>query len=158
MLGAEEFVDRKSIKVRRASASDAVPISSLYRQLVSNPAVSISPDHLQTLAASESHFVLVAEQDGVVKGTVLLSLCADVMFNRQPFAVVENIIVDQGARSAGIGAALMHAVEAHCKAAECSKIMMLSASRRTEAHKFFERQGYVSSAKVGFVKYRQAFA
>jgi hypothetical protein len=52
----------------------------------------------------------------------------------------------------------MHAVEAHCKAAECSKIMMLSASRRTEAHKFFERQGYVSSAKVGFVKYRQAFA
>jgi len=87
MLGAEEFVDRKSIKVRRASASDAVPISSLYRQLVSNPAVSISPDHLQTLAASESHFVLVAEQDGVVKGTVLLSLCADVMFNRQPLTL-----------------------------------------------------------------------
>ena len=98
MLDHEEFVDRNLIKVRRASASDAVSISSLYRQLMSNPAVSISPDHLQTLAGSESHFVLVAEQDGVVKGTVLLSLCADVMFHKQPFAVVENIIVDQGAR------------------------------------------------------------
>ena len=151
-------MNRGLVSVRRASARDAAAIGSLYRQLVSNPDVRVSPGHIDALAASESHFVFVAELEGAVRGTALLSLCADVMFNRQPFAVVENVIVDQGARSLGIGTALMRAIEAQCKASECSKIMLLSAAQRADAHQFFEREGYVSSAKVGFVKYRKAFA
>ena len=80
------------------------------------------------------------------------------MFNTQPFAVVENVIVDQGVRSKGIGAALLRAVEAQSKAANCSKIMLLSSSQRTEAHRFFERLGFTSGAKLGFVKYSRSFA
>ncbi len=151
-------VDPARITVRRASSQDATSINGLYRQLVSNPAVSISPEHLQRLSESGSHFVLVAEQGDLVKGTALLSLCEDVMFGTQPFAIVENVIVDQGVRSQGIGTALLREVEALCKRVNCSKIMLLSSSQRVEAHRFFERLGFTAGAKVGFVKYRRSFA
>ncbi|MFZ1301508.1 MAG: GNAT family N-acetyltransferase [Candidatus Microsaccharimonas sp.] len=147
-----------TFRIRRASAHDAIAIGGLYRQLVSNPAVSISPEHLTKLYESEHHFVFVAEQGGLVCGTVLLSLCQDVMFGTQPFAVVENVVVEQSARSQGVGAALLQEVEATCKRANCSKIMLLSSSQRTEAHKFFERQGFTGESKIGFVKYRRSFA
>jgi N-acetylglutamate synthase-like GNAT family acetyltransferase len=147
-----------AIHIRRASHRDAAAIRSLYGQLVSNPGVSISPEHLARLSESEHHFVLVAEQGGQVCGTALLSLCEDVMFGTQPFAVVENVIVDQIVRSQGIGAALLREVEARCRHANCSKIMLLSSSQRTEAHKFFERQGFASTSKRGFVKYSRSFA
>jgi N-acetylglutamate synthase-like GNAT family acetyltransferase len=146
------------VTIRRASAKDAISINSLYRQLVSNPAVSISSEHLQRLSESTNHFVLVAEQSSLVRGTALLSLCEDIMFGTQPFAVVENVIVDQSVRSQGIGAALLREVEAQCKRANCSKIMLLSSSQRAEAHKFFERLGFMGGTKLGFVKYRRSFA
>jgi hypothetical protein len=38
--------------------------------------------------------------------------------------------------------------------ADCSKIMLLSNSKRSEAHTFFEKQGFSSELKKGFVKYR----
>lgn len=43
-------------------------------------------------------------------------------------------------------------------AADCSKIMLLSAANRERAHTFFERCGYSASAKRGFIKYRTAFS
>jgi N-acetylglutamate synthase-like GNAT family acetyltransferase len=147
-----------AVNIRRASHRDAAAIQRLYAQLVSNPAVAVSAEQLGKLSASEHHVVLVAEQAGQVCGTALLSLCEDVMFGAQPFAVVENVVVDQAARSRGVGAALLHEIEARCKQAHCSKIMLLSAAQRVDAHRFFERQGFVGAAKVGFVKYSSSFA
>lgn len=146
-----------AVCIRRALARDAAAIGSLYRQLVSNPAVAISPEHLAKLSESEHHFVLVAEHSGLVRGTALLSLCEDVMFGTQPFAVVENVVVDQSTRSQGIGEALFREVKAFCKRANCSKIMLLSSAQRAEAHRFFERQGFSGSSKLGFVKYSRSF-
>jgi hypothetical protein len=36
--------------------------------------------------------------------------------------------------------------------------MLLSSQEREDAHRFFERSGFVGSAKHGFVKYRRNFA
>ena len=147
-----------SVNIRRASHRDAAAIQRLYAQLVSNPAVAVSAEQLAKLAVSEHHMVLVAEQAGQVCGTALLSLCEDVMFGAKPFGVVENVVVDQAARSLGVGAVLLREIEARCKQARCSKIMLLSAAQRVDAHRFFERQGFVGGAKVGFVKYSSNFA
>lgn len=102
--------------------------------------------------------LLVAEVEGSVVGTVLVSLCADVMFQHQPFAVVENVVVSASLRNGGIGATLMREVDRLCQAAECSKIMLLSSAARVQAHQFFERAGYVGTSKKGFVKYRRQFS
>lgn len=147
-----------SLQVRRATFEDAARIDALYGQLVADAARCVLPERLQALSEDPRTALLVAEIDGQVCATVLVSLCEDVMYGRQLFAVVENIVVDAAARNRGVGAALMREVEAFCAASDCSKIMLLSSVDRTDAHRFFERCGFDASAKRGLVKYRRSFA
>ena len=142
--------------VRRARAHDADEVARLYAQLVSNPALSVLPERLAELEEASDAALFVVERGARLVGTVLVALCADVMFGRRPFAIVENIVVDAQARGRGIGAALLREVDRFCLAADCSKIMLLSAAERVDAHPFFERAGYAGDRKRGFVKYRSA--
>lgn len=147
-----------SLKVRRAVPDDAGRIDALYGQLVGNTPRCVLPERIRELSENLKTMLLVAELDGRVCGTLLVSLCDDVMFNRQPFAVVENIVVDAAARNHGVGAGLLREAEAFCAASDCSKIMLLSSMERTDAHRFFERCGFDGSIKKGLVKYRRSFA
>ncbi len=145
------------VTIRRAHRDDAESIHTLYRELVNNASVSVSSEHLADVARDERTALFVAEAGRNVVGTVLISLCLDVMFESQPFAIVENIIVASSHRQLGIGVLLMKAVESYCQKAHCSKIMLLSSTERLGAHRFFENLGYAGSKKKGFVKYRSAF-
>ncbi len=80
--------------VRKAKPEDALRLSELYNQLVNNPAVKVDPEQIQALYDDERSMLFVCEYQGDVVGSVLVSLCSDVMFRKQPFAVVENVIVD----------------------------------------------------------------
>lgn len=143
--------------IRRAVPSDAPSIQALYGELVSNPNVHVDPRRVGQVGDDPNTGLFVAVQENTVIGTALVSLCADVMFRSQPFAVVENVVVSAAARGCGVGAALLEHIESFCAAAECSKIMLLSAAHRVEAHRFFERNGFAGSSKVGFIKYRRQF-
>lgn len=146
------------IIVRRASVNDAEDIAALYVQLVGDSTVSVLPERIVEISNDKNTALFICEYNNHVLGTALVSLCADVMYGFQPFAVVENVIVDPSARSHGIGTALLRHIEAFCLTRNCSKIMLLSSSRREQAHRFFERFGFVGSSKRGFVKYRRNFA
>ena len=143
--------------IRRARSQDAGEVARLYAQLVANPALNVLPGRLAELETSADAALFVADRGDRLAGTVLVALCPDAMFGRRPFAVVENIVVDVAARGQGVGKALLAAIERFCLAADCSKIMLLSAIERADAHAFFERQGYAGDRKRGFVKYRSAF-
>jgi GNAT superfamily N-acetyltransferase len=79
------------------------------------------------------------------------------MYGRQPFGVIENVVVREDARGAGVGTALLEHLQGLALKADCSKLMLSSAATRIGAHAFFERSGFEPS-KVAFVKYRRAFA
>jgi GNAT superfamily N-acetyltransferase len=76
---------------------------------------------------------------------------------KQPFAVVENVIVDPLWQGKRIGTRLFAHIEEFCREHTCTKIMLLSSAVREDAHQFFIRAGYDSLAKRGFVKYRRQF-
>jgi N-acetylglutamate synthase-like GNAT family acetyltransferase len=145
------------ITIRKAAPGDAEHVARLYRQLVSNPAVVVLPERIAEIANDMRTALFVCEYAGALQGTALVSLCADVMFRSQPFAVVENIVVCSTVRGRGIGSAMLHHIETFCLANDCSKIMLLSSSRREDAHRFFEKSGFLGTSKRGFVKYRSAF-
>jgi len=140
--------------IREARLGDVDTVLSLYQKLVDDGSVNIHPDVVSDLRSSPFGFLLVAENEGGVVGTALLSICQDVMYGTQPFAVVENVIVDSSYRKAGIGSSLMAEIEQICIQRDCSKILLSSSSNRVEAHKFFRKNGFSDQAKVGFVKYR----
>jgi N-acetylglutamate synthase-like GNAT family acetyltransferase len=143
---------------RRARPNDAARIGNLYAQLVGNPDVSVLPERIAEISTDTNTALFVIEVDGIVCGTALVSLCADVMFRAQPFAVVENVVVSAEARQKGIGKSLFREIEAFCLTCNCSKIMLLSAADRIDAHRFFASIGFAGSNKRGFVKYRSDFS
>jgi N-acetylglutamate synthase-like GNAT family acetyltransferase len=143
--------------VREAKPEDALRLSDLYNQLVNNPAVKVEPEQIQTLYYDERSKLFVCDYQGDVVGSALVLLCSDVMFSKQPFAVVENVIVDVAARGKGVGSAMFKEIEIFCVNTNCSKIMLLSSAQRSDSHAFFEKQGFKGAVKLGFVKYRAAF-
>ncbi|WP_050031132.1 GNAT family N-acetyltransferase [Verrucomicrobium sp. BvORR034] len=143
--------------IREAISADAPDVASLYRELVSDPNLCVLPEQVETLRQSASSFLLVAEIHGVICGTALLNLCADVMYGAQPFGVIENVIISPSFRGQGVGRQLMSHMEHLAIQNDCTKLMLLSSQTRTEAHAFFRRCGFHDGTKQGFVKYRRQF-
>src|ERR1700758_861535 len=152
-------MDQATTQIREAEARDTSAIHELYRQLVRRVApdvdVDVRADRIEQIRSDPHNFLWVLESEDRVVGTAFVTLCLDPMHNRQPYAVLENFIVDERCRTKGYGAQLMrHAVD-FCYRADCSKIMLQSHSSRSQAHAFFEAQGFSAEQKKAFVKYRR---
>ena len=147
-----------TLEIREAENGDTAAVLELYRQLVRpvapNVEVDVRGERIEEIRADPHNFLWVLEaKDGVV-GTAFLTLCLDPMHGRQPYAVLENFIIDENHRGKGYGAELMRYAVDFCYRADCSKIMLQSHGKRVEAHAFFEAQGFSANNKRGFVKYR----
>lgn len=132
---------------------DAPKIQKLYLELVGDPNIHVEENAVASLEKNNDNFLLVAEVDSNFVGTAFMTICRDVMYGTQPFAVLENVVVATETQGLGVGKALLAEVKSICKARRCTKIMLLSSAKRTQAHKFFEKNGYLGDTKRGFVNY-----
>ncbi|HEY0710626.1 MAG TPA: GNAT family N-acetyltransferase [Polyangia bacterium] len=142
------------MQVRPARPEDAATIQRLYQELVPGDGnINVRPERIASLLEDATNHLFVIDTAGVVCGTAFLTICLDVMYAFQPYAVVENVIVGATVRGRGAGRLLMAALEQTARAAQCTKLMLLSSLQRTDAHRFFEDLGFEGSKKRGFVKY-----
>jgi N-acetylglutamate synthase-like GNAT family acetyltransferase len=152
-------MSRLDLQIRVAEAKDAGAINELYRQLIrpvaSEVQVDVRAERIEQIKGDPHNFLWVLETGEGVIGTAFLTLCLDPMHNHQPYAVLENFVIDECCRARGYGAQLMQYTLDFCYQADCSKIMLQSHGSRTQAHAFFEAQGFSSADKKGFVKYRR---
>ncbi len=153
----EKTMDAYRVIIRQARASDSASLQALYFELTMDNNVRVMSEGIEAAFGDPRTRLLVAETNGEVCGTALVSLCADVMYGDQPFAVIENVVVTKGSRGNGVGARIMESVESFCLESDCTKVMLLSSVSRIDAHKFFEHAGFVGDKKLGFVKYRRDF-
>ncbi|MFJ9555541.1 GNAT family N-acetyltransferase [Nocardiopsis sp. NPDC101807] len=96
--------------------------------------------------------VLVAEQRGQIIGTLDLLVVANLTHDAQPWAVVDNLVVDPLTRGRGIGRALMEDALDRAAQAGCYKVELLSHESRHGAHRFYAALGFDNSAE-GFRRY-----
>jgi N-acetylglutamate synthase-like GNAT family acetyltransferase len=150
---------RPHLQIREAEARDTSAIGELYRQLVRPVApdveVDVRADRIEQIRSDSHNFLWVLESEEGVVGTAFVTLCLDPMHNRQPYAVLENFVMDERCRAKGYGAQLMRYAVDFCYRGDCSKIMLQSHSSRSQAHAFFEAQGFSAANKKAFVKYRR---
>lgn len=145
--------------IRNARPEDAYGIERLYRQLTADdPNVRVLLARIDKITADPATQLLAAERSGRLVGTTLLTVCLDVMYGEQPYLVVENVVVDHEARGAGVGRRLLTEVDRLALETNATKVMLLSASSRPAAHRFFEACGYSSTAKRAFVRSRSDIA
>lgn len=144
--------------IRRATKEDAEAVANLYRELDTLAPVSVLPERIEAVANSNTTYLLVCDDAGEIIATALVCLCQDVMFDNQPFALVENVVVSADYKREGIGKSMMDYIEAFCLEQDCSKIMLQTSSENRDARDFYTAMGYDPDAKIGFVKYRRYFS
>ena len=66
--------------------------------------------------------------------------------------VVEDVVVDEAHRRAGVGSALMRELEVYANRRQCRYIMLITDSDREGAQRFYGSLGYESSDHVAFKK------
>ena len=144
-------------QIRKATGADASGIANLYSELTSLSPVRVEAERIDAVAQDNNTYLMVVADDDELIATALVVLANDVMFARQPFAVVENFIVSKDYQRQGVGKSLMDHIEEFCIAQDCSKIMLLSGSDNSGAHDFYTAMGFDPDAKLGFIKYRRYF-
>lgn len=112
------------------------------------PGSSIADDYLAWVfgncAACEGR-VFVSEEDGRVTGFVTslaLVMPDEPDEPRTPYAWIGELVVDDGARGNGIGAALLERAEAHAKTGGARLVRTKALAANAGALAFYARRGY----------------
>lgn len=136
------------IVIWRARRADVPRLAALYHQLHldSYSETVVPPARMlrafDALAADRRHTILLAEDGAVLIGTVHLIVVAHLGHGLAPMAIVENVVVDEAARSRGVGELLMRRAAAIARRAKCYKLCLTTNIRRLQAHRFYERLGW----------------
>ena len=140
--------------IRLARTEDLPVLIDMYQDLslegesreeVSRPLPEAYGEAFQQIEADPRHHLLVAEAGGRIMATLVLIIVPNLTHVGRPWAVIENMVVARDERGKGYGEALMrHAVE-EARRAGCYKVSLTSNKRRLDAHRFYERLGFVAT-------------
>jgi ribosomal protein S18 acetylase RimI-like enzyme len=147
-----------SVAVREAEDRDLDALLRLYEQLADGQTGSMPADPRDALAilaeirSLSARALLVAVVGERVVGTADCLIVVNLTHAGNPWAIVENVVVDADTRRAGIGSALMGAVLERAERAGCYKVQLISRKDRPAAHAFYRSLEFEASAE-GFRRY-----
>ena len=135
------------MKIRVARGDDIGELIAAYEWLFAPPGSQPSSwdperatERLRGAIEADGAEVIVAEEDGAIAGFfTIYDDIESVRFGRR--AWVEDLAVDPEQRSRGIGKALIAAAKDWARDHGCSHLELDSGLARTDAHRFYEREG-----------------
>ena len=127
--------------IRDAVPADAAALAELSAQLGYPVPPDEMAERLAALLADPHHRVFVFSSDaGGVLGWV--HVFRSLYLEAPPMAEIGGLVVDEAARSRGIGARLVARVERWALAHGLVRIRVRSRLEREDAHRFYDRLGY----------------
>ena len=96
----------------------------------------------EAIVADQRQRLLVVEAQGQIAGSAVLIIVPNLSHQGRPYAIIENIVIDTGARGAGYGEKLVRYAIEEARKAGCYKLSLTSNKRRPDAHRFYERLGF----------------
>jgi ribosomal protein S18 acetylase RimI-like enzyme len=145
------------VAIRAARPDDDVErVMALLALLALEPQPAADPARLARvwtdIFAQRGRTLFLAEDGTELVGTLDSIVVPNLTRGARPYLVVENVIVAPAHRRRGIGAALLDTAVAHAVAAGCYKLQLISANTRPQAHEFYQRAGFSSTAQ-GYRRY-----
>ena len=140
--------------VRVAVTEDLDAIRWLYRQLHRADPELTAEVEAATFASIEANpalDVLLLDVDGEVLGTSYLNVIPNLTRGARPYAVVENVVVDERVRGTGLGKVLMAGVLERAWAAGCYKAMLMTGSSTESVHAYYRATGFDPDAKQAYL-------
>ncbi len=129
-----------TVTVRVASVGDAEAIAGLSDQLGYPADDDMLRKRLSALLGSTLDSVYVAEANGAVVGWI--HVFASVRLESVAMAEIGGLIVDEPHRGKGVGERLVKEAEGWAQRLGLSRIRVRTRATRTEAHRFYAREGY----------------
>ena len=103
----------------------------------------------ETMQAEGNNHLIVGERDGQVIATYQLTFISGLSLRASRRAQIESVRVSTRLRSQGFGSAMIADAEQRARAAGCCLMQLTMNATRKDAHRFYERAGFVAS-HVGF--------
>ena len=138
------------IHVREATSADWQAVASLLAEL-GRPDVrgleaeARHAERFESYLARPDTVALLAEMGGEVVGFVDLEFRQRLNFDA-PQAWIPDLIVAERARGRGAGTALLVCAQELSRARGCWGMTLESATWRTDAHRFYQREGWEGTA------------
>ena len=136
-------------KIRPAIHTDAAPAVGLMAQLAEYGDGRIDAgveDRFRAMLELPQYAIFVAEDD---RGQVVGLLSASqrwTLWHAGPCAIIEELIVDKGARRQGIGRALIQAALDWARSQRCSEVEVSTDQNNVNAQAFYRQLGFGSTA------------
>ncbi len=150
MAGSPHLQPNPETNIRDARVADLPRIVELLAQL-SISAPREQPDEplpdayaaaFADISADPRQRLLVVEAAGEIVASAALIIVPNLSHQGRPYALIENIVVDEARRGGGAGEALVRYAIAEARAASCYKLSLTSNKRRPDAHRFYEHLGF----------------
>ncbi|MFQ2031613.1 GNAT family N-acetyltransferase [Aeromonas veronii] len=138
----------ETLTIRPPEADDGDAIAHLFTQL-GYPAEGRDVT-ARLLVQDPASFVLLASLANKVVGVLVWHMLAP-LHVAPAWGLISALVVDEGARGAGVGAALLKHAEEMARAAGCVQLELSSSLKREAAHRFYLAQDYQERPKR-FVK------
>ena len=128
------------VVVREATDGDADALASLSTQLGYPADTATMRGRLHRVQSQGIGCVFVAVADDEVVGWT--HVVERFHLEDAPFAEIAGLVVDERARSTGVGASLLRAAEAWARDHGFERMRVRSNVIRERAHRFYDREGY----------------
>jgi GNAT superfamily N-acetyltransferase len=135
---------------RTAGPGDFDAISGLYHQLHPDEPVLTDRSGFDAILAAEAFRLCVLEVDGAVVATTYLNLVPNLTRGSRPYAVIENVVVEESLRGTGLGKQIMAGTLQAAWDAGCYKAMLMTGSKRESTHAFYRACGFRDDVKQAF--------
>lgn len=143
------------LEIRPATTRD---VPAIVGMLADDPlgAQRESPDDLtpyltalDRLAADPNQHVVVAIREGLVVGTLQLTMVPGLSRKGATRSIIEGVRVHATERGSGLGTQLIEWAIATSRRENCQLVQLTSDVTRADAHRFYERLGFTPS-HLGF--------
>ena len=141
---------------RRARREDLGAIVALYEadylHAGKEPSRADRTEAFEEIDGDPREMLIVAERAGRVIGTLQLTILRHLTYGGARVGLIEAVHVAESERSRGVGAAMVRFAIDEAKKRRCHRVQLTSNKARKDAHRFYERLGFVASHE-GFKLY-----
>ena len=132
------------ISVRRPEKADAAALAELMTQLGYPTRTSEMEMRMETIGADKNYVTFVAVSEGKVCGMIGTAASYSYEHNN-PGAKIMALVVSDQMRGRGVGRALIAAAENDLAQRNIRRVAVNTHFRRTDAHEFYEKNGYTKN-------------
>ena len=147
-------VQNATLMLRRAAAEDVASIVDLLAAdqlgatrdgVTTDEDLQLYLDAFAVIDADPAHLLLVATGDAQVLATMQLSFLPGLARRGALRAQIEAVRVRHDYRSRGLGVALFEWAIEEARRRNCALVQLTTDTSRADAHRFYERLGFVAS-------------